>query len=115
MSGSVAAAIEGQAKRVVGDVTRQYLNGVRFFVCEHATRNPVLPRIIDAVAQESAVRIVEKAWSDSHLFGLLVMLLYLEVALALLVAFGASHDEDVGWAFKQFALSIPNRVSAMTT
>ena len=61
MSGSVAAAIEGQAKRVVGDVTRQYLNGVRFFVCEHATRNPVLPRIIDAVAQESAVRIVEKS------------------------------------------------------
>ena len=60
------------------------------------------------------MRIVEKAWSDSHLFGLLVMLLYLAVALALLVAFCASHDEDVDWAFKLFGFSIPNRVSAMT-
>lgn len=47
------------------------------------------------------MRLFEKAWSDSHLIGLLVMLLHLEVALAVLVAFGASHDEDADWALKQ--------------
>ena len=52
-------------------------------------------------SQVSSVRLFEKAWSDSHLIGLLVMLLHLEVALAVLVAFGASHDEDADWALKQ--------------
>jgi hypothetical protein len=36
------------------------------------------------------------------LFGLLVTLLYLEIALAVLVAFGVSHDQSLEWAFKQF-------------
>ena len=59
------------------------------------------------------MRVVEKAWRDSHLFGLLVMLLYLEVALGLLLAFGASHDQDIDWAFKQFVSFIPIFSSAM--
>jgi len=41
------------------------------------------------------------------------MLLYLEVALALLLAFGASHDQDIDWAFKQFVSFIPIFSSAM--
>jgi hypothetical protein len=60
--------------------------------------------------QVVAVRLLQKAWTDSHLFGLLVMSMYFLVALSVLVAFGASHDKDIDWALKESVCSVDSKL-----
>lgn len=61
-----------------------------------------------------AVRLLQKAWTDSHLFGLLVMSMYFLVALSVLVAFGASHDKDIDWALKEYLDNFADACSIAT-